>query len=213
MIVEHVLPDLDPTLLVFWHTDPDKTQHHRGFGSPDGMASIRDADTHLGQVLAALDAQGELTETVIAVASDHGYVTIDPLVTPDGPDGPFLAAGLGDALADGEIVLAPNGGSLYISVPSGDRALLERIVAALAAWKHGGPVLVEGGGRRAAAGHAAAGGGRDRRRPRARHHLRAGLGRRHEPVRAGRALGRLRSRHHGRATAGSAPGRSTTRWC
>src|SRR5436190_15089524 len=41
-IVEHVLPDLDPTLLVFWHTDPDKTQHHRGFGSPDGMSSSRD---------------------------------------------------------------------------------------------------------------------------------------------------------------------------
>ena len=141
MIVEHVLPDLDPTLLVFWHTDPDKTQHHRGFGSRDGMDSIRDADTHLGQVIAALEAQGELTETVIAVASDHGYVTIDPQVTPDGPDGPFLVAGLGDALAAGEIVLAPNGGSLYVSVPSGDQGLVERIVVALAAWKHGGPVL------------------------------------------------------------------------
>jgi Type I phosphodiesterase / nucleotide pyrophosphatase len=141
MIVEHVVPDLDPTLLVFWHTDPDKTQHHRGFGSPDGMASIRDADTHLGQVVAALDARGRLGETVVAVASDHGYVTIGPQLEADGPDGPFVSAGLGGALADGEIVLAPNGGSLYISVPSGDRALLERIVAALAAWEHGGPVL------------------------------------------------------------------------
>jgi len=141
MTVEHVLPDLDPTLLVFWHTDPDKTQHHRGFGSPAGMASIRDADTHLGQVLAALDTQGSLTETVVAVASDHGYVTISPQLEADGPGGPFLAAGLGGALADGEIVLAPNGGSLYISVPSGDRTLLERVVAALAAWEHGGPVL------------------------------------------------------------------------
>ena len=141
MTVEHVLPDLDPTLLVFWHTDPDKTQHHRGFGSPDGMASIRDADMHLGQVLAALDAQGELTETVVAVASDHGYVTISPQLEADGPGGPFLAAGLGGALADGKIVLAANGGSLYVSVPSGDRALLDRVVTALAAWKHCGPVL------------------------------------------------------------------------
>ena len=143
MTVEHVLPDLDPTLLVFWHTDPDKTQHHRGFGSPDGMASIRDADTHLGQVLGALEARGTLGETVVAVASDHGYVTIDPLVNVEGPGGPFSAAGLGGALADGEIVLAANGGSLYVSVASGDRALLDRTVAALAAWEHGGPILTK----------------------------------------------------------------------
>jgi phosphonoacetate hydrolase len=140
-IVEYVLPELDPTLLVFWHTDPDKTQHHRGFGSPQGNASIRDADAHLGMIVEALDALGDLSETVIAVASDHGYVTIDPQIDSAGPDGPFLAAGLTDALAAGEIVLAANGGTLYISVPSGDRSLLERIVAALAAWQHGGVIL------------------------------------------------------------------------
>jgi arylsulfatase A-like enzyme len=142
-IVEHVIPDLDPTLLVFWHTDPDKTQHHRGFGSPDGMSSIHDADTHLGQVIAALDAGGDLAETVVAVVSDHGYVTISPRLEADGPGGPFVSAGLRDALADGQIVLASNGGSLYVSVPSGDRALLEQVVAALAAWKHGGVVLTK----------------------------------------------------------------------
>lgn len=142
-IVEYVIPELTPKLLVFWHTDPDKTQHHRGFGSPDGMSSIRDADTHLGQVLAALDAAGQLAETVVAVASDHGYVTISPNLEADGPDGPFLAAGLTDALAAGEIVLAANGGSLYISVPGGDRGLLSRIVAALAAWEHAGVILTK----------------------------------------------------------------------
>jgi hypothetical protein len=140
-IVEHVLPDLDPTLLVFWHTDPDKTQHHRGFGSPDGMSSIRDADVHLGQVLAALDAGGRRAETVVAVASDHGYVTISPHLDAGGEDGPFAAAGLGGALADGELVLAPNGGSLYVSVASGDRALVSRVVSALASWEHGGVIL------------------------------------------------------------------------
>ncbi len=142
-IVEHVIPDLNPTLLVFWHTDPDKTQHHRGFGSPDGMSSIRDADAHLGQVLAALDAASRLADAVVAVASDHGYVTIAPCLDADGPNGPFLGAGLGGALAAGEIVLAANGGSLYVSVPSGDRALIEKVVAALAAWEHGGVILTK----------------------------------------------------------------------
>jgi hypothetical protein len=140
-IVEHVVPDLDPTLLVFWHTDPDKSQHHRGFGSPDGLSSIRDADTHLGWVLAALGARDRLGETVFAVASDHGYVTISPTLDADGPAGPFGAPELKAALADREIVLAANGGSLYVSVASGDRALLGRVAEALAAWEHGGVLL------------------------------------------------------------------------
>jgi hypothetical protein len=140
-VTQYVIPELDPTLLVFWHTDPDKTQHHRGFGSPEGMASIRDADTHLGQIVAALDENGDLADTVIAVASDHGYVTISPQLEAGGPGGPFADPALRDALANGEIVTATNGGSLYISVPSGDRGLLDRIVAALGAWEHGGPVL------------------------------------------------------------------------
>ncbi|MFN8634687.1 MAG: alkaline phosphatase family protein [Chloroflexota bacterium] len=140
-VVEYVVPEVDPTLLVFWHTDPDGTQHHKGFGSPDGMTAIHDADTNLGAILAALDENGDLADTAIAVVSDHGYVTISPSLEADGPGGPFLAAGLRDALADGEIVLASNGGSLYVSVPSGDRALLDRVVAALGAWQHGGAIL------------------------------------------------------------------------
>jgi arylsulfatase A-like enzyme len=143
VVVEHVLPELDPTLLVFWHTDPDGTQHHRGFGSPAGMTAIGDADTNLGRIVAALDENGDLADTAIAVVSDHGYVTISPAVEEAGPTGPFAPAGLGDALASGEIVVAANGGTLYVSVPSGERALVERVVAALAAWQHGGPILTK----------------------------------------------------------------------
>jgi hypothetical protein len=142
-VVEHVIPELDPTLLIFWHTDPDGTQHHLGFGSPAGMAAIRDADTNLGRIIKALDENGDLGETVIAIASDHGYVTISPHLQADGPGGPFGAPDLRDALADGEIVLATNGGTLYVSVPSGDRALLDKVVAALGAWEHGGPILTK----------------------------------------------------------------------
>jgi arylsulfatase A-like enzyme len=140
-ITEYVLPDLDPTLLIFWHTDPDKTQHHRGFGSPEGLASIRDADAHLGRVLAGLEASGRLAETVVAVASDHGYVTISPHLDADGPDGPFGSPELKAALAERQIVPAANGGTLYVSVPSGDRALLGKVASALAAWEHGGPLF------------------------------------------------------------------------
>jgi hypothetical protein len=77
----------------------------------------------------------------VAVASDHGYVTISPNLDADGPDGPFGSPELKAALASHEIVLAANGGSLYVSVASGDRALLERAAEALATWEHGGPLF------------------------------------------------------------------------
>src|SRR5262249_45637455 len=34
VLTEYVLPELAPDLLVYWHNDPDKTQHSLGFGSP-----------------------------------------------------------------------------------------------------------------------------------------------------------------------------------
>src|SRR5207247_867587 len=104
-------------LLVYWHNDPDKTQHHLGFGSPEALAAIRDADTNLGRVLAALDERGRLERTAVVVVSDHGYASIDPVVDPAAP---LLGAGLGDDLEAGRLVLANNGFALFVNVPDGD---------------------------------------------------------------------------------------------
>ena len=137
-IVEYVLPAYDPTLLVFWHNDPDKTQHHRGFGSPEALASIRDADANLGSVLAALEARGLRDETAVAVVSDHGYVSIGPSVESTEP---LQAAGLGQALEQGRLVLSRNGCSLLVNVADGDARLIEQVAAALRRWRHGGLVF------------------------------------------------------------------------
>jgi phosphonoacetate hydrolase len=137
-IAEYVLPELDPRLLIFWHTDPDATQHSRGFGSPEGLAAIRDADANLGGVLAAIERSGRREETAIAVVSDHGYVSVEPRVEATAP---LVAAGLGDALESGRLVLATNGCSLYANVPDGDAGLIRRVAVAFQAWEHGGPVF------------------------------------------------------------------------
>ena len=137
-VTDYVLPELDPTLLVFWHTDPDKTQHHRGFGSAEALASIRDADANLGRVLAALDRSGRHGGTVVAVVSDHGYVSVEARVEPAAP---LVAAGLGEALEAGRLVLATNGCSLFVYATDGDAGLIGRVAAALQRWGHGGPVF------------------------------------------------------------------------
>ena len=135
VLTDYVLPELDPRLLIYWHNDPDKTEHHRGFGSPEALRAIRDADDNLGRTLAALERLGRRQETVVAVVSDHGYATIDPLVEP----GEYLArSGLAEAFEDGRLVLSRNGFSLFVNVPDGDTALIERVAFVLQDWEHAG---------------------------------------------------------------------------
>lgn len=76
LITEVMLPNTAPDLLVFWHTDPDHTQHARGAGHPAALQSLHDADTNLGAILATLEHLGLAPETAVVVTSDHGFATI-----------------------------------------------------------------------------------------------------------------------------------------
>jgi arylsulfatase A-like enzyme len=143
-IVEYVLPALEPTLLVFWHNDPDTTQHNRGFGSSEALQSIRDADANLGTVLVALEARGLRDETALAVVSDHGYVSILPSIAAVEP---FVAAGLGEALEAGRIILSSNGCSLLVNAADGDEHLLARVADCLLRWPQAGLVFSGAHGR------------------------------------------------------------------
>ena len=50
---------------------------------PISMQAIRDADTHFGIVLDGLEAAGLRDETLVVVASDHGYVQITNRISAD----------------------------------------------------------------------------------------------------------------------------------
>jgi arylsulfatase A-like enzyme len=74
-----------PFLMVFWSRDPDGTQHNQGdslmrlvpgINGPTSLAAIRNADSDLARLLAALDEQGLSTTTDIVLTSDHGFSTI-----------------------------------------------------------------------------------------------------------------------------------------
>jgi phosphonoacetate hydrolase len=118
---EIVLPEQRPDLLIFWHDDPDKSQHKFGFGHPLSLQAIRDADAHLGMLLDGLDAAGLRQETLIVVASDHGYVGINGRLDL----GPALSALAGDA----RVIVAPNGCAVLLYLDRPD----DRSVARLAA--------------------------------------------------------------------------------
>lgn len=74
-----------PFALVYWSRDPDGTQHNTGDGinkfspginGPTSLAGVRDASDQLGQLIAALKAQGVWDNTDIFVTADHGFSTI-----------------------------------------------------------------------------------------------------------------------------------------
>lgn len=74
-----------PFVLVYWSRDPDGTQHNQGdslgrlvpgINGATSLAAIRNADSNLAALLAALRAQGLAESTDVIVTSDHGFSTI-----------------------------------------------------------------------------------------------------------------------------------------
>jgi phosphonoacetate hydrolase len=118
---EIILPKQRPDVLLFWHDDPDHSQHKFGFGHPMSMRSIQDADRHLGLLLASLDDAGLRDETLVVVASDHGYVQITQRYDP----APALAA----LASDARVVLAANGCSALLRLGRPDDRALARLAA------------------------------------------------------------------------------------
>src|SRR5205085_3886193 len=103
IITEFVLPEVTPTLLVFWHTDPDHTSHALGHHAAETEQSLRDADDNLAAILEAYERLGLRGTTAVVVTSDHGTSTITRRVRP--------AHDLARLLTDGAV--AENGGSVF----------------------------------------------------------------------------------------------------
>jgi len=85
IVLPHFKQSGKPFALLFWSRDPDYSQHNGkdslgeyqpGINGPSGKAGVRDADTALGELLAALKEQGLDKTTDIFVTADHGFVTV-----------------------------------------------------------------------------------------------------------------------------------------
>ena len=124
VIVDFVLPELRPTLLTFWHTDPDRSQHRRGLGHADALRAIGDADRHLGAILDAIVALDLAGETDIVVTSDHGFSTIGGRVDVSAA---LVEAGPKRSAESVDVVVT--GGFVY--VPGGDPGTVTHVVEVL----------------------------------------------------------------------------------
>jgi arylsulfatase A-like enzyme len=85
IVLPHFKESGKPFALLFWSRDPDYSQHntkdslgeyHPGINGPSGKAGTRDADSMLGELLAALKEQGLDKTTDVFVTADHGFLTV-----------------------------------------------------------------------------------------------------------------------------------------
>jgi arylsulfatase A-like enzyme len=129
IITDFVLPEVTPTLLVFWHTDPDHTSHARGYFAPETVQSLRDADANLGALLSTYERMGLRESTTMVVTSDHGGSTVTRRTR--------AARDLSRVLRDG--AAAENGGSVFVY--SSDPGL----VSAVRRFDYVGPLFTSDG--------------------------------------------------------------------
>ena len=110
-----ILGERQPALAVLWLSEPDRTAHDFGLGSPEHRAAITTADGCVGLVVEAarrLSAAGE--DLLLVVGADHGMETIERVVEPT----PLLvAAGLKESSESTDVVVVPQGsaGLIYLS--------------------------------------------------------------------------------------------------
>jgi arylsulfatase A-like enzyme len=143
-LTEELWKDGVPKFSTLWLGDPDFTQHLTQPGSPTALAAIRNSDTNLATVLAALEAKGVRGKTDIFVVSDHAFSTVNRTVDLLAL---FKAAGFTlvreykTAPQPGQVLLISLGGSCQLYVPSHDAALIQRLVTFLQAGDFAGPIF------------------------------------------------------------------------
>ena len=90
-----------PHLSLIHIFDLDSAQHDHGPRSPEAIAAVEASDRELGRVLAAIEKAGIANRTLVAVVSDHGFLSVRRTLHPNS----LLAkAGLIEIDEDGRVV-------------------------------------------------------------------------------------------------------------
>lgn len=91
-----VITEMKPDVLFVHFPGVDAAGHAKGWGSPEQLAAIGEADACVGRLLAALDAADTRSSTLIMLSSDHGGAGL--VHGPDDPRArniPWIAVGPG----------------------------------------------------------------------------------------------------------------------
>jgi predicted AlkP superfamily pyrophosphatase or phosphodiesterase len=81
-IAAHLIESLRPHLLMLHIAQVDHEQHEHGPFSPKALAAVENADRQVARLIAAAKTAGIWSQTVLVVASDHGFAAISQQVRP-----------------------------------------------------------------------------------------------------------------------------------
>jgi len=139
---EYVLPELRPTVVLNWLTEPDHTQHGVGVGSPSAREALRHDDREIAQTLRTLDTLGLTASTAVFVVSDHGFTTNAGSVDVAAE---LIAAGLKAARDSTDVVLASSGQAVALHVAGRDPDRIARLVSFVQSREWGGVLFTAAG--------------------------------------------------------------------
>ena len=139
IMTEHILPERAPAVSLIWFSEPDKSQHVAGVGTPESNEAVRGADLQFGVLMDWLARTGRADDTDIMVASDHGYSTISRVVNVESL---VREAGFPPGGEPGGVAVAQNGGAVLFYIEEGDHTTGRRLIVWLMEQEWCGTVTV-----------------------------------------------------------------------
>lgn len=144
MILDAVLPEIAPDVLIVWFSDPDSTYHYCGIGAPESVAAIRNADAQFGRLLDHRAQATDGAECQIIVCSDHGLITAREQIEVEQH---MRDAGIriGASFAGDNLIAGNTGYCGALRVAAGNEAAMHELVHWLFEQPWCGPVFTPGG--------------------------------------------------------------------
>lgn len=142
VFLHDLFPRHQPRVTILWFSDPDKTYHALGIGSPESLQAIRAVDTQLGRILDwSLEPEQGVRINVLAL-SDHGHVTVrDKVAVNEVLSADITPAGRGHYTGQVAVVPSLTG---EIHVHNHDPKLVSRIAQWLMSQPWCGSVFTQG---------------------------------------------------------------------
>jgi predicted AlkP superfamily pyrophosphatase or phosphodiesterase len=113
VLLDYVIPVLQPTITSLWFSEPDSTQHKTQVDSLLAQQSIQAGDYAVQQILESLVKNRLLSSTDILLMSDHGHATVSTTVDVATE---LVEAGLKHSPESTDTLVAGKGGSIAIYV-------------------------------------------------------------------------------------------------
>ena len=115
VFLEHLFPTYQPRVTILWFSDPDKTYHHCGIGSPEAVEATQAADALVGRLMEWVQQPAQHGRVNLLVLSDHGHVTVrQQVAVHEELSAMGIPAGRG-AYAAGDVAVVPSlTGSMHL---------------------------------------------------------------------------------------------------